>query len=53
MSFTGLVVVCAIAFVAPLVSNAIPRVRIPAIVLEILAGVREILPGTPTGHRTD
>ena len=39
MSFVGLVVVCAVAFVSPLVSNSIPRVRIPAIVLEILAGV--------------
>lgn len=39
MSFVGLVIVCAVAFVSPLVSNAIPRVRIPAIVLEILAGV--------------
>lgn len=39
MSFIGLVIVCAVAFVAPLVSHAIPRVRIPAIVLEILAGI--------------
>lgn len=39
MSFVGLVVVCAVAFLSPLVSNAIPRVRIPAIVLEILAGI--------------
>lgn len=39
MSFSGLVIVCAVAFAAPLVSRAIPRVRIPDIVLEILAGI--------------
>jgi Kef-type K+ transport system membrane component KefB len=39
VSFISLVVVCAVAFVAPLVSHAIPRVRIPAVVLEILAGI--------------
>lgn len=39
MSFVGLVIVCAVAFAAPLVANTIPRVRVPAIVLEILAGI--------------
>ena len=39
MSFVALVIVCAVAFTAPLVSNAIPRVRVPSVVLEILAGV--------------
>lgn len=39
MSFVGLVIVCVVAFVAPLAVNAIPRIRIPAIVLEILAGI--------------
>jgi len=39
MSFVSLVIVCAVAFVAPLVSHALPRVRIPAVVLEILAGI--------------
>ncbi len=39
MSFVSLVVVCTVAFVAPLVAQAIPRVRIPSVVLEILAGI--------------
>lgn len=39
MSFTGLVIVCAVAFAAPLLLGLMPRVRIPAIVLEILAGI--------------
>jgi Kef-type K+ transport system membrane component KefB len=39
MSFTGLVVVCAVAFVAPLLLGLAPKLRLPAIVLEILAGI--------------
>ena len=39
MSFSGLVLVCAVAFVAPLLLGMVPRVRLPAIVLEILAGI--------------
>ncbi len=39
MSFVGLVIVCVVAFLAPLVSHVIPRARVPAIVLEILAGI--------------
>ncbi|MEQ1728747.1 MAG: cation:proton antiporter [Vicinamibacterales bacterium] len=39
MSFIGLVIVCVVAFLAPLVSHVIPRARVPAIVLEILAGI--------------
>lgn len=39
MSFVSLVVVWTVAFVAPLVAQAIPRVRIPSVVLEILAGI--------------
>ena len=33
MSFTGLVIVCLVAVLAPLLASAIPRVRIPGIVL--------------------
>jgi Kef-type K+ transport system membrane component KefB len=39
MSFTGLVIVCLVAVLAPLVASVIPRLRVPAIVLEILAGI--------------
>ena len=39
MSFVGLMIVCVVAFVSPLISNAVPRIRVPAIVLEILAGI--------------
>jgi Kef-type K+ transport system membrane component KefB len=39
VSFTGLVIVCVVAFVAPLLLGMMPKVRLPAIVLEILAGI--------------
>jgi Kef-type K+ transport system membrane component KefB len=39
MSFTGLVVVCAVAFVCPLLLALVPRLRLPAVVLEILVGI--------------
>lgn len=39
MSFTGLVIVCVVAFVAPLLLGLMPKVRLPAVVLEILAGI--------------
>lgn len=39
MSFDGLVVVCAVAFVTPLLLGLVPRLRLPAVVLEILAGI--------------
>src|SRR5262245_26342328 len=39
MSFTGLVLVCAVAFVAPLLLGLLPKLRLPAVVLEILAGI--------------
>lgn len=39
MTFTGLMIVCAVAFAAPLLLGFVPRVRLPAIVLEILAGI--------------
>jgi Kef-type K+ transport system membrane component KefB len=39
MSFTGLVIVAAVAFMAPLLLGLVPKVRLPAIVLEILAGI--------------
>ena len=39
MSFAGLVIVCTVAFVAPLIIGFIPKVRVPGVVLEILAGI--------------
>jgi len=39
VSFASLVVVAAIAVVAPLLVGLFPRVRIPAVVLEIVAGI--------------
>ena len=39
MSFSGLLVVAAIAFAAPLVLGLAPGLRLPAVVLEILAGI--------------
>jgi Kef-type K+ transport system membrane component KefB len=39
VSFTGLVVVVAVAFVVPLVLGLIPRFPLPAVVLEIVAGI--------------
>ena len=37
--FSGLVIVCAAAFVAPLALGLAPRLRLPSIVLEILTGI--------------
>ena len=39
MSFTGLMIVCLAAFAAPLLLGVAPRLRLPGIVLEILAGI--------------
>jgi Kef-type K+ transport system membrane component KefB len=39
MAFTGLMIVCAVAFAAPLILGFFPRIRLPAIVVEILAGI--------------
>src|SRR5215471_6537541 len=39
MSFSGLVVVCAVAFAAPMLLALVPRFRVPAVVVEILAGI--------------
>ena len=39
MSFVSLVLVCTIAFLAPLVLGLMPKLRLPAVVLEILAGI--------------
>ncbi len=39
MSFTNLLIVMAVAFLAPLVVRLIPRVRVPSPVLEIVAGI--------------
>jgi len=39
VGFTNLLVVCVIALVAPLTLGLAPRVRVPAVVLEIVAGV--------------
>lgn len=39
LSFVGLLAVALIAVIAPFAANAIPRVKVPAVVLEILAGI--------------
>jgi Kef-type K+ transport system membrane component KefB len=39
MSFTNLLVVCAVAFLAPLVVRLAPALRVPSPVLEIVAGI--------------
>jgi len=39
VSFSGLVVVSAVAFAAPLALGLFPRIRLPAVVLEILLGI--------------
>lgn len=39
ISFGGLLVVALIAVAAPFVASAIPRVKVPAVVLEIVAGI--------------
>jgi Kef-type K+ transport system membrane component KefB len=39
VSFSGLVIVAAVAFAAPLVVGLVPTVRLPAVVLEIVAGI--------------
>jgi Kef-type K+ transport system membrane component KefB len=38
LSLTGVVVVAAVAFAAPLAVGLVPKLRLPAVVLEILAG---------------
>src|SRR3954447_19366500 len=39
MSFTNLLVVCVVAFLAPMIVRAVPVVNVPAPVFEIVAGV--------------
>jgi Kef-type K+ transport system membrane component KefB len=39
VSFAGLMLVSAIAFAAPLLLGLVPRLRLPAVVLEIVAGI--------------
>ena len=39
ISFTGLLIVTAVAFAAPLVLGAAPWLRFPSVVLEIVAGI--------------
>jgi Kef-type K+ transport system membrane component KefB len=39
VSFSGLVIVASVAFAAPLVLGLFPRIRLPAVVLEILLGI--------------
>ena len=39
VSFSGLVIVSAVAFAAPLLLGLFPRVRLPAVVLEIVLGI--------------
>src|SRR5690349_11193008 len=38
-SFTGLLIVVAVAFAAPLLLGLFPSIRLPSVVLEILAGI--------------
>jgi Kef-type K+ transport system membrane component KefB len=39
VSFNGLVIVSAVAFAAPLLLGLVPRLRLPAVVLEIVLGI--------------
>ena len=39
LGFTNLLIVCALAFAAPFVLGMAPRVRLPAVVLEIVLGI--------------
>jgi Kef-type K+ transport system membrane component KefB len=39
ISFSNLVIVAAVAFAAPLALGLIPRLRLPAVVLEIVLGI--------------
>jgi Kef-type K+ transport system membrane component KefB len=39
ISFSGLVIVAAVAFAAPLLLGLVPGLRLPAVVLEIVAGI--------------
>jgi Kef-type K+ transport system membrane component KefB len=39
VSFSGLLIVAGIAFLAPLLLGLVPRVRLPAVVVEIVAGI--------------
>ena len=39
ISFSNVVIVAAVAFVAPLALGLIPRLRLPAVVLEIVLGI--------------
>ena len=38
-SYTSFIIVAAIAFVAPLIRGMVPRILVPAIVLELVAGI--------------
>jgi Kef-type K+ transport system membrane component KefB len=39
VSFSGIVIVAAVAFAAPFLLGLFPRVRLPAVVLEIVLGI--------------
>src|SRR2546423_15016629 len=39
VSFTGLLVVAVVAMLAPLLLGLAPRVRLPSVILEIVAGI--------------
>jgi len=39
VSFTGLLIVSAVAFLAPMALGVFPRIRLPAVVLEIVIGI--------------
>src|ERR1044072_9446030 len=52
VGFTNLLVVCLVALVAPLLLGFAPRLRIPAVVLEIVTGV-VVGPRCPGGGEDD
>jgi Kef-type K+ transport system membrane component KefB len=39
VSFTNLLIICAVAVLAPLLLGLLPRLRVPAVLLEIVAGI--------------
>jgi len=39
VSFDNLLIICVIAALAPLIAGALPKLRVPAVVLEIVAGI--------------
>ena len=52
-SFSGLLVVVAVAFAAPFLLGLAPRLRLPSVIFEIVAGIviGPSVPGGPVGRR--